>query len=118
MLGACGPWWSWAVGATCTAGARMDVALWPGVVDGRLHGTLAIDQVDRSTWRWGPDATRGQSRWTMVAGRARVAARFVASERRVVPSVFLDVQASGVANARTALVVAPVFGLGLTGGSR
>ncbi|MBO84822.1 MAG: hypothetical protein CL927_05645 [Deltaproteobacteria bacterium] len=105
-----------AVGATCMAGAQMDVALWPGVVEGRLHGTLAMDQIDGRTWSWGTDETSGQTRWTTLTGRTRVAVRLVAGERLAVPSVFVDVNASGVVNASTQVVVAPVVGLGLTGG--
>ena len=103
-------------GSTWTGGAQIDVAIWPGIIDGRVAGTLNIDRMDSRAITAGNSTGQEHGQWTAITSRTRLAARVVASERLVVPSVFLDLNASSVPTSDTGLVVVPVYGMALTGG--
>lgn len=103
-------------GSTWTGGAQFDVTIWPGIIDGRVTGTVQVDQLNTQAISAGNMLAYQNRYWMAITSRTRLAARVVASERPVVPSVFLDLNASSVPTSGTELVVVPVYGVALTGG--
>ena len=103
-------------GVALSGALRVDVALWPGRVDGRLHSSLALDQMSVAATAWGTAPARSRTRWTAITGQTRLAARFVAVERLVVPSLFVDLHTMQVLEAGGGLAVVPVYGVGVTRG--